>query len=144
MARGTFVDGPQPCPLEPCLPDSPALSVTCLCAQWCGTCRSYADSFAALQAQFPGVPFVWYDVEDDADVVGELDVETFPTLLIRRAGFVVYLAPVLPDPAHARRLIETYAEMSAPEAERYALASDERREWQQLCAFEPAPGLAGD
>lgn len=115
--------------------DAAPISVTCLCADWCGTCRDYVASFDALAAEHAGIPFHWYDVEDDADVVGDLDIETFPTLLIRRAGHVVYLGPVLPDPAHARRLIATYAAMDAAEAARYAAATDERREWQTLCAF---------
>ncbi len=111
------------------------LSVSCLCAEWCGTCRDYEAAFARLGERYPGTPFTWYDVEDDADIVGDLDIETFPTLLIRRAGHVVYLGPVLPDPAHAQRLIETYAGMAADEAVRYANATAERREWQALCNF---------
>ncbi|MCB1958329.1 MAG: thioredoxin family protein [Rhodocyclaceae bacterium] len=114
------------------------LSVTCLCADWCGTCRDYVAAFEGLGARYADTPFTWYDVEDDADVVGDLDIETFPTLLIRRAGHVVYLGPVLPDPAHAQRLIETYAEMPADEAVRYATATEERRAWQDLCDFEDA------
>lgn len=125
------------------MPDPIALSVTCLCAEWCGTCRSYAQTFADLKMEFEGVPFAWYDIEDDADVVGDLDIETFPTLLLRRAGHVVYLGPVLPDPAHARRLIQTYAGMSAEEAARYAGATEERREWQTICAFAESSSGAG-
>ncbi|MCB1917799.1 MAG: thioredoxin family protein [Rhodocyclaceae bacterium] len=114
------------------------LSVTCLCADWCGTCRDYAPAYRRLGEAFAGTQFVWYDVEDDADIVGDLDIETFPTLLIRRAGHVVYLGPVLPDPAHAKRLIESYAAMGADEAVHYATATEERREWQQLCDFGDA------
>ena len=118
------------------IPDD--LSVTCLCADWCGTCRDYQSAFRELGEAFADAEFTWYDIEDDADVVGDLDIETFPTLLIRRAGHVVYLGPVLPDPAHARRLIETYADMDEDEAGRYATATAERREWQQICDFGAA------
>ena len=124
------------------MPDVTTLSVTCLCAEWCGTCREYAASFESLKSDFSGVPFTWYDVEDDADVVGDLDIETFPTLVIRRFGHVVFLGPVLPDPGSARRLIESYSSMSADQAATYAAATDERREWQELCDFDE-PGSAG-
>ena len=80
-------------------------SVVCLCADWCGTCRDYRPHFDALAGEFSDGRFVWYDIEDDAERVGHIDVETFPTLLIERAGHVVYLGPVLPDAGHARRLI---------------------------------------
>lgn len=60
------------------------LLVACLCAEWCGTCRSYRATFANLAARYPQHCFVWVDVEDHADALGDLDVENFPTLLVQR------------------------------------------------------------
>ncbi|MEZ5612465.1 MAG: thioredoxin family protein [Rhodocyclaceae bacterium] len=107
-------------------------SVVCLCADWCGTCRDYRAQFDALAVEFADGRFVWFDIEDDAEHVGHIDVETFPTLLIERAGHVVYLGAVLPDPGHARRLIASFAGMTGEEAERYAQANAERAEWQSV------------
>lgn len=56
--------------------------VVCLCADWCGTCRDYLPELTALAARETGARFVWVDVEDDADWIGELDIETFPTILV--------------------------------------------------------------
>jgi thioredoxin 1 len=53
-----------------------------LCAQWCGVCRGYADVFAQVGARFPQARFMWVDVEDQADLVDPIEVDTFPTLLI--------------------------------------------------------------
>ncbi|WP_085317884.1 thioredoxin family protein [Derxia lacustris] len=65
-------------------PSSPALHVLCLCAEWCGTCRDYHAPFAALAARHPEARFGWIDIEDEADRIGELDIENFPTILLAR------------------------------------------------------------
>ncbi|MCC6218077.1 MAG: thioredoxin, partial [Aquabacterium sp.] len=33
--------------------DTPSLDIVCLCADWCGTCREYAQVFEALQQALP-------------------------------------------------------------------------------------------
>jgi hypothetical protein len=67
--------------------------VVCLCAQWCGTCRDYRAVIDTLARQFPWARFVWLDIEDEADVAGDYDVETFPTLLLADAAGVRFLGP---------------------------------------------------
>ncbi|WP_374605286.1 thioredoxin family protein [Niveibacterium sp.] len=105
--------------------------VACLCAQWCGTCRDYRTGFEALAAQFPKMGFAWVDIEDHADLIGDIDVENFPTILIQRQESVLFFGTVLPDHALLKRLLETYAAQTPDESERYALATPERREWQR-------------
>ncbi|WP_374259225.1 thioredoxin family protein [Aquabacterium sp.] len=82
------------------------LDIACLCADWCGTCREYTDTFAALQQVLPGHRYRWIDIEDEADLVGDVDVETFPTLLVAAQGHVLFAGPVLPRLTDAQRLIE--------------------------------------
>ena len=95
------------------LPDSaPAAAASgwwavCLCADWCGTCRDYRALFEALAPAHPGVRFVWVDIEDEADVAGDLDVETFPTLLIADSQTARVLGPLLPQAGVLSRLIES-------------------------------------
>ena len=72
------------------------LLVACLCAEWCGTCRSYRTTFTELAARHPECCFVWVDVEDHADALGDFDVENFPTLLVQRGSDVLFFGPVLP------------------------------------------------
>jgi thioredoxin-like negative regulator of GroEL len=107
--------------------------VACLCAAWCGTCGSYRASFESVAARHPDKLFVWIDVEDEADVVGDLDVENFPTLLIQRDEVVAFFGTMLPDPALADRLVKAQAAQSDEELARLAASSSERREWQQDC-----------
>jgi thioredoxin 1 len=81
--------------------------VVCLCAQWCGTCRDYRAVFDQLARAHPAVRFVWIDIEDDAEVAGDLDVETFPTLLLAEGQVARFLGPLLPQAAVLSRLLES-------------------------------------
>jgi thioredoxin 1 len=107
--------------------------VACLCAAWCDTCRAYRSNFDQLAALHPDKRFVWIDIEDQADFVGDIDVENFPTLLIQHAGTVAFFGTVLPDTKLTDRLIVAQAEKSDEELRAEAASSPERREWQRVC-----------
>jgi thioredoxin 1 len=107
--------------------------VACLCAAWCGTCGSYRAAFEGLAARHPDKTFVWIDIEDQADVVGDLDVENFPTLLLQREDTVAFFGTMVPDAAVADRLVQSQAELEQEELERLAASSEERRNWQEEC-----------
>jgi thiol-disulfide isomerase/thioredoxin len=81
------------------------MEVTCLCAEWCHTCVEYRPGFLALAEKFPGTRFRWLDIEDQADEVGDLEVENFPTLRITQADEVLFHGTQLPIPAHLERLL---------------------------------------
>ena len=105
--------------------------VICLCAEWCGTCRDYRAGFDALAAQFPDTRFRWLDIEEHADEMGDLDIENFPTLFIRRGQWVLFFGTMLPYHNYLRRMIETFQEQKAEESRDYSLSSPERRGWQE-------------
>ena len=48
--------------------------VACLCAGWCDVCKQYRAGFDALAEQYPDQQFVWIDIEDQSDLIGDLDV----------------------------------------------------------------------
>lgn len=80
--------------------------VACLCAAWCVACREYRSTFALLAAQFGGdVDFAWIDIEDDADALGDVDIEDFPTLLIADSAGARFFGPVMPQASTAERLL---------------------------------------
>ena len=107
--------------------------VACLCAAWCDTCRGYRSSFDKLAEQHPDKRFVWIDIEDQADFIGDIDVENFPTLLIQRSDAVAFFGTVLPDSKIADRLIQAQAEKSLAALRAEVAASPERAEWQHTC-----------
>jgi thioredoxin-like negative regulator of GroEL len=105
--------------------------VACLCAAWCGTCSSYRAGFEGLAERHPDTSFVWIDIEDQADVVGDLDVENFPTLLLQRGDRVAFFGTMLPDPKVAERLLQSQAALDDAELARLAASNEERRGWQR-------------
>ncbi|MEH6434375.1 thioredoxin family protein [Massilia sp. DD77] len=113
--------------------DGDAWTVACLCAAWCGTCSSYRATFEGLAARHPDKHFVWIDIEDQADLIGDLDVDNFPTLLLQRGDTVAFFGTMLPDGAVADRLVQAQAALSDEELARLAQSSEERRGWQRDC-----------
>ncbi len=107
--------------------------VACLCAAWCGTCGAYRAAFEDLAARHPDKHFVWIDIEDQAEVVGDLDVDNFPTLLIQKQDVVAFFGTVLPDALLAERLLMAQTGLSDDELDRQAQTSEERRSWQREC-----------
>ncbi len=108
------------------------LYVACLCAAWCRTCENYRQVFEAACAELPqdGLHVRWIDIEDEADLVGDLDIETFPTLLIADEEQVRFIGPLTPQPETLRRVLR--AHLNDPRATRVtpeidALASRLRR-----------------
>jgi hypothetical protein len=106
-------------------------SVICLCAEWCGTCRAYRAGFADVSARFPGTRFHWLDIEDQADQLGDIDIENFPTLLINRGSSILYYGVMLPHPEHLARILENFQAQDSGESAAYAHADPLRRTWQQ-------------
>lgn len=92
----------------------PSLLVACLCADWCGTCTDYAVHFAQLKNDFPAVEFRWIDIENEAELVDDVDVENFPTILIARNAQTLFFGTVLPHIESLRRLIQAQAETASP------------------------------
>jgi thioredoxin 1 len=82
--------------------------VVCLCAGWCGVCKEYSAGFRALASRHPEAAFHWVDIEDEADVIGDVDVETFPTLLIARDTEVHHFGALPPQPEILARLLNGF------------------------------------
>jgi len=80
--------------------------VACLCAEWCDTCVAYRPGFLAMAERFPRAEFRWVDIEDDAEAVEDIDVENFPTILVRRGEETLFHGVMLPHHEHLQRLLE--------------------------------------
>lgn len=107
--------------------------IACLCAGWCDVCKQYRAGFDALAEQFPQHQFVWIDIEDQADLVGDLDVENFPTVLIQKDDIVVFYGTMMPEPRLIARMMEAQLGRSEEELRREAASTPERQAWQREC-----------
>lgn len=89
--------------------DAPTLHAACLCAAWCRLCEGYGPVFQQvlqdLHHEHPGLRMHWIDIEDEAALLGDFDVETFPTLVVVDAAQVRFAGPLQPQPETLQRVL---------------------------------------
>lgn len=108
VARTASADAPARC--RAATAPSP-LHLACLCAAWCRLCDDYAPILSAVAQAHgaDGVPLRthWIDIEDEAELVGDLDVVTFPMIVIAAGTQVRFAGPVTPQADTLRRLLRS-------------------------------------
>ena len=72
--------------------------------------------FEQLSAKYPQLRFAWVDVEDREDIMDDVDVETFPTVMLSKAREALFLGPVLPQIGVLQRMVESALAQAAPVA----------------------------
>ncbi|HEY9279241.1 MAG TPA: thioredoxin family protein [Eoetvoesiella sp.] len=82
------------------------LIIACYCAQWCDTCKQYQTDFELLAQNRPEHTFVWIDIEDHPELLGDDDVENFPTLLIQSLRGNLFFGTLLPYISHLEKLLD--------------------------------------
>ncbi|HSV45125.1 MAG TPA: thioredoxin family protein [Ramlibacter sp.] len=87
--------------------DAAPWRVVCLCAAWCGVCREWRALFDQVAAAHPELGFDWVDVEDEAEALGEVDIETFPTMLVARGNQPLFYGPIPPSASQLSRLVSS-------------------------------------
>lgn len=81
-------------------------TVVALCAAWCDTCTEFRGTLERIASARPEMLFVWLDIEDDAAVCGDIDVENFPTLAVYRGGALLHYGVSLPQEGTVARLVD--------------------------------------
>ncbi len=97
--------------------DPDALVVVCLCAAWCDSCRQFRDVYEAIAVADPAALYVWIDIEDDEALVGDVDIETFPTLAVYRGERLLHYGVSLPQAGNVSRVIAAASERTRPAGE---------------------------
>ena len=82
-------------------------AVVCYCAAWCDTCTAYRPDFEALAKRWPQHTFIWVDIEENPELLGDEDVENFPTLLIQDRRGSLFFGTLLPHISHLERLLSS-------------------------------------
>jgi thioredoxin reductase (NADPH) len=103
--------------IERAFADPERLVVVALCAAWCDTCTQFRAAYERIAQARPQIAFVWLDIEDDAEVAGDIDVENFPTLAIYRNGEPLHFGVSLPHETTVGRLVDALADSGQPIAD---------------------------
>ena len=90
--------------------------VVALCAEWCNVCREWRSVFNETARARGDLHFAWVDVEDESDAMGDVDIETFPTVLVGRGDEALFLGPVQPSAAQLSRLLSSLKHAQTDEA----------------------------
>lgn len=88
--------------------------IACYCAAWCDTCTQYRPGFEALAERWPQHTFAWIDIEELPELLGDEDVENFPTLGIQNRLGNAFFGTLLPHISHLERMIERYDQRTPP------------------------------
>ena len=59
-----------------------------------------------MAERFPRAEFRWVDVEDDAEEAENIEVENFPTILVKRGRETLFEGVMLPHHEHLQLLLE--------------------------------------
>ncbi len=86
------------------------VAVVVLCAAWCDTCTEFRAAVERIAARYPEALCVWLDIEDDAAICGDIDVENFPTLAIYRGATLLHYGISLPQEGAVARLVDEMAD----------------------------------
>lgn len=96
----------QPAELASHLSKDNNLLVVCYCAEWCDTCGQYRKAFDDLAEQWPHYTFIWIDIEELPELLGDAEVENFPTLLLQSPTENRFFSPLHPYISHLERLLQ--------------------------------------
>jgi thioredoxin len=96
------------------------IHVACLCAAWCRLCDDYRAVLESLADELDrasvAVHWHWVDIEDEADLIGDVDVETFPTIIVADDAQVRFAGAVEPQRETLRRLLRATIADAPPNA----------------------------
>ena len=94
------------------------IDVVCLCAAWFRTCDEYklVSELVKIEPALNGAALHWIDIEDEADLVGDFDVQTFPTIVVIDPVAVRFAGPLTPQPDTLRRLLRATVVEARPGA----------------------------
>ena len=70
-----------------------AIKILVVCADWCSVCRDYR----ATLTDFPEFDINWIDINDFESLTEEIEIETFPTVIIFHELDVLFFGPVEPN-----------------------------------------------
>lgn len=105
--------------------------IACFCAEWCSTCRIYANHFKILANYHFEYYFTWIDIENQNNLLDDFDINNFPTLLIQRGTTVSFFGVIEPHIELTKKLLKVQTTKSYIELQDEIQKSIERQQWQK-------------
>ena len=96
---------------------SSSLLVVCFCAAWCDTCDGVRTALQRIAARDDNGTYIWLDIEDDAALVDDIEIENFPTLAVFRDGRPLFFGVSPPQEGVIARTLGALASGDAPAVE---------------------------
>jgi thioredoxin 1 len=90
------------------------VDVLFLCAEWCGVCRDLKGMFEELSAIQPSVHWTWVDVEDHSEIFDDLELDTFPSLLVMLNKRPWFFGSIEPRKEVVLRIVTKISESPSP------------------------------
>ncbi len=115
--------------------DSDAWLFVCFCANWCNSCREYFPQLKELAESRKDVRFFWVDIEDHAEMIGDWDIDKFPTILIQHGNTVAFYSCIHPDTKLAERILQSMMDTPTATFVEQIQNNEEHRQWQENCNF---------
>ncbi len=117
------------------------LWVACLCAEWCHICRDMRPNLTVDSRLSSKVRLLWVDIEQHADLLGELEVEQFPSYLIAKDSEVLLFAQ---GPVRADSLMNFIAPYVARPIRPQQVAKEVQQAYEAIkfhfnATFDPQP-----
>jgi len=75
-------------------------------AAWCGPCRQFGPVFEAASNEHPDIVFGKVDTEAEQGLAGAAGISSIPTLMVFRAGILVFSEPGALPKAALQQVIE--------------------------------------
>lgn len=93
-------------------------------AAWCGPCRMFAPIFGAAADAHPEIVFGKVDTDDQRELAGGLEIQSIPTVMAFRAGYLVFRQPGVLNKQQLESLIEQVKALDIQELRAAAGGSD--------------------
>ncbi|MDR3070626.1 MAG: thioredoxin [Propionibacteriaceae bacterium] len=80
-------------------------------AGWCGPCRTFSPIFESVSEANPDITWAKVDTQVEQELADALDIQSIPTLMIFREGYLVYRHPGVLDASQLQELVKQVKEV---------------------------------
>ena len=94
-------------------------------ADWCGPCKRFAPVFDDASDKHPDVVFGKVDTEDQRALAGGLGIQSIPTLMAFRGGYLVYREAGAMSGPHFEELVKAVKALDIEKLKEQANAQQE-------------------